>query len=81
MGAPTLAGPLPRQKASAEDAVQGLGKATATRTSKKRSKTATLHVRHTFFVLHDYDVKMPNFAFHGGRKQASRSLFLNSPSV
>ena len=34
------------------------------------SKTTTSHVRHTFLYisfpfLHDYDVKMPNFAFYG----------------
>ena len=37
-------------------------------------KTTTSHVHHTFLYisfpfLHDYDVKMPNFAFYGGRKQ------------
>ena len=40
------------------------------------SKTTTLHVYHTFCTflfpfLHDYDVKMPNFAFYGERKQAT----------
>ena len=40
------------------------------------SKTTTSHVHHTFFYisfpfLHDYDVKMPNFAFYGGRKQTT----------
>ena len=39
------------------------------------SKTTTLHVPHAFLYislpsLHDYDVKMPNFTFYGGRKQA-----------
>ena len=38
------------------------------------SKTTTLHVHHAFLyislpALHDYDVKMPNFAFYGVRKQ------------
>jgi len=32
------------------------------------SKTTTLHVHHAF--LYDHDVKMPNFAFYGGHKQA-----------
>ena len=37
------------------------------------SKTTTSHVHHTFLYisfrfLHDYNVKMPNFSFHGGRK-------------
>ena len=40
------------------------------------SKTTTLHVHHAFLYislpfLHDYDVKMPNFAFYGERKQAT----------
>ena len=40
------------------------------------SKTTILHVRHAFLYislpsLHDYDVKMPNFTFYGGRKQAT----------
>ena len=39
------------------------------------SKTTTLHVHHAFLYislssLHHYDVKMPNFTFYGGRKQA-----------
>ena len=43
------------------------------------SKTATSHVHHAFLYifflfLHDYDVKMPNFAFYGGRKQATTKL-------
>ena len=40
------------------------------------SKTKTLHVHHAFLYislpfLNDYDVKMPNFAFYGGHKQAT----------
>ena len=55
-----------------------------TRTSKKTigliSKTTTSHVHHTFLYisfpfLHDYDVKMPNFAFYGGCKQATTKLY------
>ena len=43
-------------------------------------KTTTLHVHHTFLYislpsLHDYDVKMPNCKFYGGRKQATTNLF------
>ena len=30
---------------------------------------------HFFPVLHDYEVKMPNFAFYGGRKQATTKLY------
>ena len=67
--------------------------ATATRTSKRAigliNKTTTLHVHHAFFYislpfLHDYDVKMPNFACYGGRKQATTTatfLFLNLDTV
>ena len=40
------------------------------------SKTTTLHVRHSFLYislppLHDYERKMPNFTFYGGRKQGT----------
>ena len=40
------------------------------------SKTTSWHVHHAFLyislpLLHDYDVKMPNFTFYGGRKQAT----------
>ena len=43
------------------------------------SKKITLHVRHTFSYISlpfscDYDVKMPNFAFYGERKQATRNF-------
>ena len=46
------------------------------------SKTTTLHVHHAFLYisllfLYDYDVKMPNFAFYRGRKQATTKLFLS----
>ena len=38
-------------------------------------KTTSLHVHHTFLyislpLLRDYNMKMPNFMFYGGRKQA-----------
>ena len=43
-------------------------------------KTTTLHVNHPFWYiylpsLHDYDVKMPNCKFYGGRNQATTNLF------
>ena len=46
------------------------------------SKTTTLHVHHTFLYisfpfLHDYDVKMANFAFYGGRKQATTKFYFS----
>ena len=61
---------------------------TATRTSKTTidlvGKTTTLHVHLTFLYislpfLHDYDVKLPNFTFSGGRIRPRRNfiIFLN----
>ena len=45
-------------------------------------KTTTLHVHHAFLYislpsLHDYDVKMPNCKFYGGRKQVTTNLFFS----
>ena len=45
-------------------------------------KTTTLHVHHDFLYislpsLHDYEVKMPNCKFYGGRKQATTNLFFS----
>ena len=39
-----------------------------------KAKLTTLRVHHTFLyislsTLHDYDVKMPNLTFYGGRKE------------
>ena len=47
------------------------------------SKTTTWEVHHSFLYisfpfLHDYDVKMPNFAFYGGRKQATTKFYFSS---
>ena len=46
------------------------------------SKKINLHVHHAFFTflcpfLHDYDVKMSNFAFYGVRKQATAKLYFS----
>ena len=46
------------------------------------SKTTTSHMHHTFLYisfpfLHDYDVKMPNFAFYGGRKQPTTEFYFS----
>ena len=46
-------------------------------------KTTTLHVHNAFLYislpsLHDYDVKMPNYKFYGGRRQATTNLFSSS---
>ena len=46
------------------------------------SKKVTLHVRHTFSYIsltfsYDYDVKMPNFAFYGDGKQATRKFYVS----
>ena len=56
--------------------------ATATRTSTIDlvGKTTTLHVHLTFLYiplpfLHDYNVKLPNFTFSGGRKQATTKFY------
>ena len=43
--------------------------------------TTTLHVRHAFLnislpSLHDYDVKMSNFTFCGGREPKATTFFL-----
>ena len=43
-------------------------------------KTRTLRVHLTFLYislpfLHDYDVKLPNFTFSGGRKQATTKFY------
>ena len=32
---------------------------------------------HFFPFLHDYAVKMPNFAFYGGRKQATTKFYFS----
>ena len=46
------------------------------------SKTAISHVHHTFLYvsfpfLHDCDVKMPNFGFCVGRKQATTKFYFS----
>ena len=45
-------------------------------------KTETLHLHHAFLYislpsLHNYDVKMPNCKFYGGRKQATTNFFFS----
>ena len=47
-----------------------------------RSKPTSLHVHHAFLyislpLLHDYDVKMPNFTFYVGHKQATKKYFFS----
>ena len=61
-------------------------KATATGTAKKGirfrfSKTTTFHLHYTFLdifmpSLQDYNVKMPNFTFCGGREHKKTTFFL-----
>ena len=46
------------------------------------SKTTTSHVHHTFCTFlprfcTTYDVKMPNFAFYGGRKQPTTEFYFS----
>ena len=53
--------------------IQRRGRKRVKKTIGLISKTTTSHVHHTFLyisfpLLHDYDVKMPNFAFYCGRK-------------
>jgi len=43
------------------------------------SKTTTLHMQHTFLCisllsLHGYGLRIPNFTFYGGPKQATRNF-------
>ena len=43
------------------------------------NETSSLHVHHAFLyisllLLQDYDVKMPNFTFYGGHKQATEKF-------
>ena len=61
--------------------------ATATRTSKNNRfqkqnnnfARASHFFSYIFFpFLHDYDVKMPNFAFYGERKQATTKFYFSS---
>ena len=45
-------------------------------------QTTTLHVHHaflyiSFLFLHDFDVKMPNFAFYGECKQATTKFYFS----
>ena len=47
-----------------------------------RSKATTLHVHRTFFYIslpfmHNYDLKVPNFAFYGERKQVTTNFYLS----
>ena len=58
--------------------------ATARKTSKTKidlvGKTTTLDVHLTFLYnslpfMHDYDVKLPNFTFSGGSKQATTKFY------
>ena len=52
------------------------GNETVEKTIGLISKTTTSHMNHTSFpFLHDYDVKIPNFAFFGGRKQATTKFY------
>ena len=54
----------------------GDGKEDVKKATGLLNETSSLHVHHAFLyislpLLHDYDVKMPNFTFYGGRKQAT----------
>ena len=43
----------------------------------KQNINFTLFCTFLFPFLHDYDVKMPNFAFCGGRKQATSKFYFS----
>ena len=49
------------------------------------SKTTTSHVHHTLYIsfpfLHDCDLKMPHFAFHRGRKQATTKFYFSASEL
>ena len=71
----TMNPPIPIESFSNGDGKQDVKKAIGL-----LRKTTTLHVHHAFLYislpsLHDYDVKMPNCKFCGGRKQATTNLF------
>ena len=53
--------------------------ATATRTSKKKRINNFLYISLPFIMLHDYDVKLPNFTFYGGRKQENQETRKSKP--
>ena len=55
---------------------------TTTKSNGFNKQTTTLHAHHTFLYnslpfLHDYDVKMPNYAFCGERKQATTKFYFS----
>ena len=50
--------------------------------NRELRKTTILQVHHAFLYislpsLHDYGVKMPNYKFYGGRRQATTNLFFS----
>ena len=60
----------------------GDGNGKATKAIGLISKTTILHVHHAFLYislpsLHDYDVKMPNFALYRGSTQATAKFPLS----
>ena len=60
----------------------GDGNGNATKARVLISKTTILHVHHSFLYvslpsLHDYDVKMPNFALYRGSTQATTKFPLS----
>ena len=45
--------------------------------TKQKQKKEKKKKRKRFPFLHDYDVKMPNFAFYGVRKQATTKFYFS----
>ena len=60
----------------------GNGNANVKKAIDLLSKTSKLHMHHAFLYIslllqYDYNVKMPNFAFYGGRKQVTMIIIFS----
>ena len=62
-------------KSNDADGNENVRKKTIGLLSKTDVHHAFLYI--SFPFLHDYDVKMPNFAFYGGRKQATTKFYFS----
>ena len=47
------------------------------RLNRQKTTSQVHHIYISFPFLHDYDVKMPNFALYGGRKQATAKFYFS----
>ena len=58
-----------------DDGGDGNGNENVKKTIGLWGKTTILHMYHAFLPsLHDYDVKMPNYTFYGGREQGTTNF-------